>query len=317
MNSKKEASPLPKVVVLILSYNGKYLLDDSVGSYLKNTYQNFEVVVIDNGSADGTNDYVKEKFPEAELIRLEKNKGYSGGFNFGLAYAFNDKKADFVLVTNNDVKVDQHVIEALVKVAQKDKKIGFVTGKAYYYERPEILQTVGKYEDEIRWNGRHIGSKEKDEGQYEEISERHFIDDIYMLVSNHVYQQVGGYDTTFFFESEEYDWQARAKKAGFKIMYTPKAKIWHKESMTIGKQSAFKAYYDSRNPMIVILIHKPADYFRRYFWYQVRTISRSALVSCKQLRFKVALNKITGIFSAVIWGVKNSRFTWRHFIKVY
>ena len=178
------------------------------------------------------------------------------------------------------------------------------------------MQTVGKYEDKIRWNGRHIGSKEKDEGQYDQISERHFIDDIYMLVSSSVYQKVGGYDTTFFFEAEEYDWQARAKKEGFKIMYTPNAKIWHKESMTIGKQSAFKAFHDSRNPMIVIILHQSADYFRRYFWFQIRKISRSALVSCKQLRFKVAYCKMTGIFSALQWGFKRNKFTWRHFIKM-
>ena len=69
----------------------------------------------------------------------------------------------------------------------------------------------------------------------------------------------------FFLQAEEYDWQARAKKLGYKIMYTPHAKLWHKESMTIGKHSALKAYYDARNPMLVILLHKSPDFFRKYF----------------------------------------------------
>ena len=90
-NSKQT---IPKVLVLILSYNGKELLEDSVGTYLANDYPNFEVVVIDNGSSDGTKDYVESQFPEANVIRLEQNRGYSGGFNFGLDYAFVQQKAD-------------------------------------------------------------------------------------------------------------------------------------------------------------------------------------------------------------------------------
>ena len=81
----------PKVIVLILSYNGKYLLQDSISSYLANNYTNFEVVVIDNGSNDGTQEWVAQHYPEVFVLRTEKNLAYSGGFNFGLDYAFNQK----------------------------------------------------------------------------------------------------------------------------------------------------------------------------------------------------------------------------------
>ena len=137
----------PKVVVLILSFNGKYLLNDSVSSYLSNDYSNFEVVVIDNGSDDGTEDFVKKSFPLAKVLRIEKNQGYSGGFNVGLEYAFTKLGSDFVLITNNDVKADAKVISKLVEVATIDDKIGFVTGKVYYFDKPDVLQTVGKKED--------------------------------------------------------------------------------------------------------------------------------------------------------------------------
>lgn len=249
-----------KVIVLILSYNGKHLLEDSVSSYLANDYPNFEVIVIDNGSTDGTKEWVKTHYPQVFVLRTEKNLGYSGGFNFGLDYAFNKKSADYVLITNNDVKVDSKVISELVKVAEMDDMIGFVTCKVYYYDKPNILRTVGKYEDPVRWNGGHIGNKEKDIGQYDEICERYFADDIYTLVSKKLYLATGGYNTMFRFQSEEYDWQARAKNLGYKIFYTPYAKIWHKESMTIGKDSAFKAYCDARNPMLVVLKQKSPDF---------------------------------------------------------
>ena len=319
MGKKKEvvqndSEKHPKVVVLILSYDGKFLLEDAVGSYLDNNYANFEVVVIDNGSVDGTEEYVEETFPEARVIRLEKNRGYSGGFNFGLKYAFDQAQADYVLITNNDVKVDPNIIAELVKTAETDEKIGFVTGKAYYYDRPDTLQTVGKYEDPIKWNGEHIGGREVDRGQYDEVAERCFIDDIFMLVSQKLYRETGGYDTAFFFQAEEYDWQARAKARGYKIMYTPHAKLWHKESMTVGKQSAFKAYCDSRNPMLVILRYKSPSYFRRYFWQLFRGTVKGFLVAIKQGRFQVAYHRVKGLVSGLWWAFRHKKLTRQHFL---
>ena len=304
----------PKVTVLILSYNGKELLKDSVSSYLANDYPNFEVVVIDNGSIDNTKEFVEKEFPKAKLIRLEKNRGYSGGFNFGLEYAFDKSKSKYAIITNNDVKADSKVISELVKVAEMDEMNGFVTGKVYYYDMPDTLQTVGKKEDPIYWNGGHIGSKEKDIGQYEHISERFFADDIYTLVSKKMYDEIGAYDTNFLFQSEEYDWQARAKEKGYKIMYAPGAKIWHKESMTIGKQSPFKAFFDARNPMIVIMKYKSPEFFkhffRRYFKYN---ILKNSLVRIKKMRPRVAWSIWMGFFSGLKWGFKNKKLTRKHF----
>lgn len=304
----------PLVIVLILSYNGKHLLEDSISSYLNNDYPNFKVIVIDNGSYDGTKEWVEQNFPQVKVLRTEKNLKYSGGFNFGLNYAFNVENADFVLITNNDVKADKNVISELVKAALRSPDYGFVTGKVYFYDQPNVLQTVGKYEDPIRWNGEHIGYKEVDIGQYDEESERIFADDIFILVSRKVYETVGGYDTTFAFQAEEYDWQARAKNVGFKVYYTPKAKIWHKESATIGKASAFKLYYDARNPMIVIMKYKSSKFFKRYFYNHLKNILITSLVNIKRLNFDCALAVWKGLFSGLYWGIKNNKITLRHFI---
>jgi GT2 family glycosyltransferase len=304
-----------KVVVLVLSYNGKHLLEEALSSYLKCDYPNYELVVIDNGSRDGTRDFVGNRFRRVKVIRAEKNLGYSGGLNLGLDYAFNSTDAEFVLISNNDVKIDKNAISELVKIAKTDKKIGFVTGKVYYYERPNVLQTVGKHADPVRWNGDHIGNREEDIGQYDTVSDRFFIDDIYTLVSRDMYKSTGGYDTTFFLESEEYDWQARAKKLGYKIMYTPYAKLWHKESMTIGKDSGLKAYYDARNPMLVVLLHKSPAFFRKYFWFHLRLdIFRGSLVSLKQGKIVTALAKWLGFFEGLHWAFRNKKISVRHFI---
>ena len=120
----------PKVVVLILSYNGRHLLRECLSSYINSDYTNFKIVVIDNGSSDETEDYVKDKFPDVQVLRLERNVGYSQGFNQGMKFATEETNANFFLISNNDVYVDEKAISELVKVGQQNSKIGFVTGKA-------------------------------------------------------------------------------------------------------------------------------------------------------------------------------------------
>ncbi|MBN1932411.1 MAG: glycosyltransferase family 2 protein [Desulfobacterales bacterium] len=304
-----------KIVVLILSYNGKHLLEESISSYLANDYLNFEVIIIDNGSKDGTKEWVIKNYPQAKVIRTEKNLAYSGGFNFGLEYAFNKLNSDYVLITNNDVKADVHVIPELLKIAESDESIGFVTGKVYFYEKPDTLQTVGYFEDKLKWIGGHIGNRERDSGQYDHDCERFMSDDIFMLVKKSVYEKTGGYNTLFKFQGEQADWQARAKKAGFKIYYAYKAKIWHKDSMTIGKNSAFKHYYDVRNYLILRFIHKDEDYLRNYFkWYLKSVVFLPLLKSLVRMRLAFAWSIVRGFSSAFVWLIRNKYLKLKYFI---
>ncbi|HNX01109.1 MAG TPA: glycosyltransferase family 2 protein [Candidatus Cloacimonadota bacterium] len=306
--------PNPRVIVLILTYNNKYLLEDSVSSYLANDYDNYEVVIIDNGSTDGTKEHIEATYPRARVLRTNANLGYSGGFNFGMKYAFGDLNADFALVTNNDVKVDEHAISELVKVAETDSKIGFVTGKVYYFDNPNVLQTVGRHQHPIRWSGGSLGRNEVDHGQYEFVTERFMCDDIFWLIRKTMFDEIGGYDLNFFLQSEDYEWQARAKKYGYRIFYTPYAKLWHKVSMTIGKYSPLKAYYDARNPMIVILMYKSPQFFKRFFRDYVKRIVISSLKNLRKLQIRMAFNQCRGLCSGILWGFKNHKFTWSHFI---
>ena len=305
----------PLVYVLTLNWNGRQITVDCIASVLKSHYPNFKVVVIDNGSTDGSVQALERKYGNhISILENGANLGYARGFNVGLKYGFSENNADYCLVMNNDTLIDPKAISELIEIAQIDDDIGFVTGKVYYYDKPDVLQTVGKREDAIRWNGRHIGNMEEDKGQYDEICERYFIDDIFTLVSKKLYKDIGGYNSLFFLQSEEYDLQARAKKSGYKIMYTPYAKLWHKDSMTIGKDSAQKAYYGVRNPMLVILLYKTPQFFKRYFWLHFqKDVFRSSLISLKQGKLSVAFAKWHGFFSGLGWGIKKRKFKLKHF----
>jgi len=304
----------PEVIVLILSYNGKSLLKESINSYLANFYKNFNVVVIDNGSSDGTKEYIDSNFPKVKVLRTDINLKYSGGYNFGLKYAFDEQKADYVLITNNDVVADKNLISALVETGEKYKDAGFIIGKVYFHEKPDTFQTVGKKYDPVLWNGGHIGHEEKDTGQYDKIEERAWCDDIYWLVKRELYEKTGSYDTEFAFQGEDFDWQVRAKQHGYKIIYTPHAKLWHKESMTIGKASPFKAYYDARNPLIVHMRYRSADEFRRFFHIRLKAILEGSFKQLIRFKFKHVWANVSGVASAIRWGIRNKKLTLRHFV---
>ena len=296
------------VIVLILTYNGKHLLDDSVSSYLNNDYTNFDVVVIDNGSTDGTKEFVESQWDNVKVLRTKINLKYSGGLNFGMKYAFEEACADYVLITNNDVKADSELISSCIETSFHNENIGFITGKVYYYDHPDTLQSCGKSFDNKMWRGKHIGRNEIDTGQYDFDRELSWCDDIFWLVSRKVFQETGGgYDTEFAFQAEDFDWQVRAKKIGFVIWFSHKAKLWHKDSMTIGKQSAFKAYYDYRNPLIVHMKHRSYNEYKYYFKFKRKSLLKETLISLKKLRFNYLYNCWSGFFSAVSWGVMHKK----------
>lgn len=133
----------PLVALVTLNWNGKDHTIECVESLSRLTYPNYRVLIVDNGSTDGSVAAFHAQLPEALVIENGRNLGYSQGFNAGLQAAY-DLGAEYVLILNNDTIVDRGVLEALVGTAERDEKIGFVSGKVYYYDRPNVIQTAGR-----------------------------------------------------------------------------------------------------------------------------------------------------------------------------
>jgi len=296
----------PKVFVLILSYNGVKWLKECLPTVLAMDYPNYETVVIDNGSADETQSFLCEQFPQVQVVTLQPNRGYAGGFDAGLEYAAHHG-ADYFLVMNNDTEIHPHALTALVETAQSHARAGFVTGKVYFHDRRDVLQSVGKKEDRISWVGGHIGYEETDAGQYDQVAERVFADDIYTLVSRKMYDEIGGYDVQFYLHCEEFDWQLRAKKTGWRIYFTPDAKLWHHGSVTTGGPgSPVNNFFLERSRIIAIARHgNPARLLRYLLWSGVNSLYRltGAVVRLNSYTFKPRLARLFGIFSGVAWTI--------------
>jgi GT2 family glycosyltransferase len=293
----------PKVFVVTLNWNGKKWLGDCLSSILAMDYPNFEVVVVDNGSTDGSVEFVHEQFPQIHVVELGSNLGYARGFNAGLEYAAKSG-AEYFLIMNNDTVIDRGALSALVETASKYDRAGFVTGKVYLYDHPSMLQSVGKEEDPIVWSGNLIGFMEEDKGQYDEVAERIFIDDVFTLVSRSLYDEVGGYDPQYYLQAEEFDWQVRARKKGWKFYYTPYAKVWHRVSMSMGGiGNSVGRYFDTRSCMVVMARHAKFFKFTKYYFYTGYKVTNSLLRGLAQLdmskirpRLAMWLGFVTGTF---------------------
>lgn len=302
----------PKVFVLILTYNGKQWIEDCLPSVLEMDYPEFEAVVIDNGSSDGTIEYLRNEFPTVYTLSITQNVGYARGFNAGLEYAAKHG-AEYFLIMNNDTVIDRGALSALVETAVSEEQAGFVTGKVYFFDRPDTLQSVGKYEDPVIWSGRDIGRGEVDTAQFEAVAERSFADDVFILVSRELYETIGGYDPEFFLQCEEMDWQIRAKKRGWRIYFTPSAKIWHRVSATSGGDgSPMVGYFEFRNRTIVLAKHGGVRRFTRYlvwggtvaFLRLIRGITRLNWTTTKP-----RLARFLGLLAGVWWLVRRQPST--------
>jgi len=216
-----------RVSIIILNWNG---LDDTVEcleSLKKITYPDYEVIVVDNASSGNDVEVLRDRYGDyIHLIPNDKNYGFAEGNNIGMRYAL-DRQSDYVLLLNNDTVVDADFLTELVRVAEGDERIGIAAGKIYFYDFPNKLQSVG---GKINWSlgTRRNYGRQEDIGQFDQIAERDFVYATAMLIKRAVMERISLLDASFFFGIEEYDYCTRTIRAGFKVVYVPTSKVWHK-----------------------------------------------------------------------------------------
>ena len=296
------------VSVLTLNWNGKEDTIECVDSLLKLEYLNYEVVIIDNGSKDGSVDAFKERYEDkVHIIENSTNLGFGGGFNVGIDYSINSE-ADYTLIINNDTVADKYFLKHLVNVAEDYEAVGIVTGKVYFYDDRNRLQTVGRKINRKTIYGSHIGSGVLDEGQFDEIKEYEFVDDVYWLVKNSLLEKIKGYDANnFFFMGEELDFALRARNAGYRIFFTPHSKVWHKVSRSTGGLGNHKSLISTKFAQIVFY-KKHMNYTNLLFYSIYKVFFHSPYLFLKYFligKYKHAFGQLNGLWFGLIWEIKN------------
>lgn len=245
-------SAWPLVSVVILNFNGKKFLSECLDSVLKSDYRNFEVILVDNASTDGSIEFVQKRAicdHDLKIIHNSRNLGFAEGNNVGARAA----KGKYVVFLNNDTKVDLGWLKELVAVMESDETIGAAQSKLLLFDR----NTIDSTGDFINSYGRGWmrGCGEEDNGQYDGMDEIFSARGAGMIVKKQILHNVGYFDSAFFMVYEDVDLGWRIRLSGYKVLLAPKSIIHHFGSGTRKEfeRPAQSQYYNTRNSLITLI----------------------------------------------------------------
>jgi len=212
------------------------------------------VLLVDNGSADGTAESVRAEFPSVEVLRLAENRYFAGGVNEGLRRAL-DAGARSVLLLNNDVVLDRSALDILLRALEADGRRAAISPKIYYYDRPDVIWFAGGITG--GWGLiRHRAVNVKDEKLRDAPAPVDYVSGAAALVRSEALESIGLLDPDYVMYVEDVDWSARARERGFTLWYEPSAKVWHHVSAASGGGlTPLKAYYRLRSGGLFLSRH--------------------------------------------------------------
>ncbi len=289
------------VAAVVLNYRRPDDTMECVRSLLRSEGLKPTIIVVDNGSGDGSADRIAESFPDLHLIRNRANLGYAGGNNVGIREALK-RGAEYLLVINNDCTIAADALAGMVRAAGA-RGAGIVSPKVYDFFRPGVIQYAGYRNLHLLGQGLPIGEGEKDEGQYEEETEMNAAPGCAMLLSRRLLESVGLFDELFFAYSEELDLCRRAINAGYRIFFVPSAHVWHKKAATLTPQSPDYTYYLTRGRLIYARKHLGWGAFLLVFlpYFAAVKVLKPILIFTLQGRVR----NIGALLRAVHWNMEN------------
>lgn len=294
---------MTQVSVITVNFNQALITEDLLKSIsLHNQYLSIEIIVVDNGSTVNPVPEWINKYPHIRFIRSEINLGFAGGNNIGTEKA----NGEYLFLINNDTEVTPHLIETLTAVLDKHPEVGMVSPKILFFDSPDTLQYVG-FTPMNFFTARNkcIGLMEKDKGQYDtNTGPTGFIHGAAMMVRREAIEKAGFMWEHFFLYYEEMDWCERIKNTGFTVWVEPKAVIYHKESMSVGKKSPLKEFFMNRNR--ILFIRRNASFFARltfYFHFGLLVVPRNVINYLKEGRSDL----LKQLFRAIWWNITHKK----------
>ena len=272
----------PKVAIILVNWNGYDLTQACLESLKELQYSNFQTVLVDNGSIDGSGEKLKTEFPAITLLTSPENIGFTGGNNLGIQWAL-DHSYDQVLLLNNDTLVEPDFLNPLVSFLEQNPDYGAVQPKIMFEaERDKLWNAGGGYFKglEMTWS---IGIGKIDEGQFDQEKDTPWITGCAILVRSAAIRQAGMLDNRFFAYYEDVEWSFRIKKSGFRLRYLPQSKIYHvaggsskKIKTKEGVIPPILHYYRTRNHLFLIRSHSNPVSFVLSLFYQ--TLKNGAFI---------------------------------------
>ncbi len=284
---------LPLVSIITVNFNQAEVTCLMLDSLKKLTYPYIEVIVVDNGSDEDPSEKIQKTFPSAKIIISKQNLGFAGGNNLGIVVS----KGDYLFFVNNDTVLTSDVIGNLLDSFQAHKKLGVASPKIYYYDQPQMIQFAGYTKiNPCTARNSTIGQFETDHGQHDQPRSTPYAHGAAMMVKREVIEKAGLMPEFFFLYYEELDWCEQIRRAGFEIHYEPKAKIYHKESVSVGRLSPLKTYYLTRNRILFMRRNASKLHLMLFsVFLAFVTIPKNLFMHCIRGEFSLARSFIQGV----------------------
>jgi GT2 family glycosyltransferase len=303
MSSKTNVSDSVRISIIILNWNGGDYLIRCVDSVMKTDYPNdlLEVIIVDNGSTDGSAKLAKKMFPQVKLIENERNLGFCIGNNIGIK----NSSGDIIILLNNDTFVDKDWIKEILKCAQ-DPEVGII-GCRLYFPGTRIIQSLG-FKMKFLGFYESIGAGQEDKGQFYDVGYVDYVAGAAMAIKREVLNRIGLLDPAFYAGHEDVDLCYRARRAGYKVV-TSNAIVYHYGSLSWNKLPVRKIYLAERNKIYFVLKHySPKKLLRYLFEYPIKSFKVNL---CKYVRGEsvlqktATLNKVQGLRKTSVIALSN------------
>ena len=297
---------LPKVSIIIITYNGKQLLEKCLESLFKINYNNFEVIIVDNNSTDSTIEFITKNYPSIIIIKLDSNKGFAEPNNIGTKTA----KGEYFLFLNNDTVVTPNFISSMIKVMELDRTIGIC--QSLLLKPDESIDSSGDFIDKL---GVVYNSKTKIK-QIRNISSARGAS---MLIQKKIFDDIGGFDKKFFFSFEDVDVGWRTWILGYRVVIVPDSIVYHSPGTTTSKLKSESAFHGLKNQLSMKITNfEPQFMLRSLFlffivygsreikiWFDYKFKHNTNMTSTKYEE-KIAKNpSIQTIIKSIFWIFKN------------
>jgi GT2 family glycosyltransferase len=258
------AASEPKVSIVIPNRNGAtpreqgVYLDLVMGTLAEQGFRDFEVIVADNGSSDDSVAYLRENWPDVQVVELGENRGFSAAVNAGIAAG----RGPYVALLNTDIELSPDWLELLVGEFDRDPRLGFATGKIMRHDDRGVLEqaghdffTCGRFEPR--------GLDERDEGQYDERRATPIVSAAAAMYRRAALDQAGGFDEDYFLYCEDGDVCLRMLLGGYSGLYVPEPKAFHVRGGTVGANEDLPRFFLVRNALVTLLKDLPAPVLLR------------------------------------------------------
>ena len=255
------------VTVIIVNWNGRTLLSECLGSLRNQEFKDFKTILVDNGSLDGSVEWIQRHYPEIKTISLSKNTGFCVANNIG----FSKAQTKYVALLNNDAVAHPLWLLNLVAGLETYEQAGSVASKILHYAKPDIIDRVGDGYTKagvglLRGRGRPANAYDKPQWVFGACAAA-------ALYRKSMIDEIGFFDEDFFLIYEDVDLSFRAQLNGYKCLYVPDATVYHKASSTIVRDSDISIYYGHRNLEWVYFKNMPSSLLMKtLFFHMIHTI---------------------------------------------